>query len=253
MIIHDSCELHKLLPGKPLLLMLPFAGGNTYSYKEILLCFKQDFDVVCPELPGRGRLSDMPLVRDVRGLTEYVLVNWMKCIDLNRPYILFGHSMGGLMVYLLLTRLVEEGLPLPLHMVTSGRGGPSFKREREPTHGLPSVEFRNKLREQGGIPEYVLADDDLMDYFEPILRSDFEAVETYTHVEFPSLDVPISVLYGSEEQLTFEAVSLWRKESSKLVRLKKMTGNHFFIFKHIQEIASYLSQLMNLAACTRDG
>lgn len=245
MIIREKEGLAKLNTKKPLIIMLPFAGGNTYSFTPIIKKLNQNIDVLCPELPGRGGSSDEAGITDIKKLIDSIFINWIKPIDLKRPYILYGHSMGGLGVYLLLHRIIAEGLPLPFHLVVSGRSAPSFIKQRPLIYPLPSSEFWTRVREIGGTSAQVLADKELMEYFEPILRCDFEAVETYVHHDFEKLDIPITAFYGSEEENTFTAVNPWKNESSKFVEIKEMSGNHFFIFDHVPVMAAYLSGLFN--------
>src|SRR5690606_40893251 len=97
------------------------------------------------------------------------------------PYAIYGHSLGSLLTYLVTIRIIREGLNKPVHLFVSGRGGPSIPRKEPPTSELPRPAFINKLRELGGFPDDLLNDEDVMNFFEPILRSDFRGVETYQY------------------------------------------------------------------------
>jgi external thioesterase TEII len=230
----------------PLLIMLPFAGGNAYSYRSIVEYLPPGIEVLCPELPGRGILTDRRLIRDMDLLAEFVLTNYLESTDLNRPYMLFGHSMGSLLVYLLARKIVAKRWNLPLHLCVSGRGGPSLERKKALTYNLPSREFRKEIGEMGGTRTEVLSESTLMDYFEPILRADFEAIEKYIHKSSDSLAIPITLFYGSCEKSVKYSAHLWELETSRLLVIKEMEGDHFFLFQHQPEIAAYLSNLLGV-------
>jgi external thioesterase TEII len=246
MIVDTTSELQWLKSGRPLLVMLPFAGGNAYSYRSMLKYLPDSFDVLCPELPGRGAYSEQSLMTNLVDLSAYVLENWLKPISLDRPYVLFGHSMGAILAHILLGDLERAQLNLPVHLFVSGRGGPSCPDMRgESVAALSSPDFRKKLRAMGGTPDEVLENDELMDYFEPILRADFEAVANYTYRPSPAHDVPITVFFGDEEEITEESALLWGKETISRITLRKMQGDHFFIFRHSLEIMEELSGSLN--------
>jgi surfactin synthase thioesterase subunit len=148
----------------PLIIMLPFSGGNAYSYIDIIKCLPAEINVLCPELPGRGILSDRPLIKNIDDLADHILLHYLRHTDLNRPYIFFGHSMGALLAYLLTCKILSKGWPAPLHLCVSGCGGPSLKRRGRSMFNLPSDQFRKEILEMGGTSAGVLSNDTLMDF-----------------------------------------------------------------------------------------
>ena len=242
MIIHDSNKLSELTPSKPRLIVLPFAGGNSYSYKDLFPKWETNYDIICPEIPGRGLLAGEPLLGDLHEITDFIYSQWITPQNLTKKYVLYGHSMGALLAYLLLQKINQNQLPLPAHVIVSGRTGPSIPKE-EILHSLPSSDFWEKLQKLGGIPELILSEKELREYFEPILRSDFKAVETYSYTPVPPIDANITVMYGSEENMKSESLLTWEKESTRPVNFIEMPGNHFFIYENIDEITSCFSEI----------
>lgn len=244
MIVHEKKEIPHINNNSPLVIMLPFAGGNTYSYRAIIAKIKEinkNIDIVCPELPGRGSCSNEPLIKDIKELTNTIFLNWIKPLDLKRPYIIYGHSMGALNAYYLCHSIKNANLNLPIQLIVSGREGPSTIRKANKLYELPSTAFWDSVSKMGGMPKAVLENSDLKEYFEPILRSDFEAVEVHKHVAPLSLlETPIAVFYGSEDDKTFESLNLWKSETTEKLDFYELSGDHFFIFNHVDRIASHL-------------
>jgi len=246
MAIYNQSEITKLNnSNNALIIMFPFAGGNMYSYKDIIKSINPKFDIYCPELPGRGDLYDIPLISDINNLAQYIFISSIKNLRLNKKYLLYGHSMGALLVYLISKSLAQENYNLPIRLIVSGREGPSSKREKT-TYDLPQTEFYNKLKLLGGVSPEVLMDKELMEYFDPIFRSDFQAVETYIYnTSHKFLNIPITSLYGTEEGLTFENIHKWGIETTNKTNYISMTGDHFFIFKNPQNIARIIENSLN--------
>lgn len=227
------------------LICLPFAGGSSYSYSTFGPCLFPGIKLLPVELPGRGKRSREALLYDANALAGDVFQSLRAEIASGKPYSVFGHSMGALLGYLLLRRILKEDLPLPLHFFVSGRGGPSAPNDREHYYKLPKQEFRDKLRELGGSPPEVLEHDALMDFFEPVLRADFQVVETYEHNGEAPLPVPITVLIGKQDTITLEAARMWQEESTSPVKVHEYDGGHFFLFERQKEICSMVSAVLN--------
>ena len=81
-------------PTRLRLFCLPHSGASASVYarwRRVL----PDWLQVCPlELPGRGRRMDEPLQRDIKALAAQLADEISR--DLDGPYALFGHSLGGL-------------------------------------------------------------------------------------------------------------------------------------------------------------
>jgi surfactin synthase thioesterase subunit len=215
-------------------IFLPFAGGSKYSYNGFVECAPDLINVVIVDLPGRGTRYHEPLLTDIERLVDDVYEQIRGYLD--QPYAIYGHSMGTLLGYLLTRKLERENHALPLHLFFTGCVGPSLIAQRKLRHRLPKKEFLQELQELGGSPDEILRNEKLMEFFEPILRADFQAIETYVYQRQAPLDVPITVLLGTEDVATPEDGGSWQTETRYPVEVRKLPGKHFFIFDHQPEI-----------------
>lgn len=223
------------------LICLPFAGGSSYSYFGLKKALSPKIKMITPELPGRGPRVSESLVPSLPKLMDDVYSQILPLINNKEPYSIFGHSMGSILGYLLIQRLETESMPTPFHFFASGRAGMTVL-DNEPTrYNMDQVEFIEKLKGYGGASKDIIEDESMMNFFEPILRSDFEAVETYKHnFESPKINVPITVLYGSEEKITQEEALEWKNDTLAEISIHEFTGNHFFIYDHWDSIANLI-------------
>jgi surfactin synthase thioesterase subunit len=226
------------------LFCLPFAGGSKYSYKGFEK-FTPNFIKLHPlELAGRGSRFNENLRTDIHEIVDDLFSQVHKI--LHQPYAIYGHSMGTLLGYLLVKRIIKENLNTPLHLFFTGGIGPSIRDNEEPRYLLPKQEFIEKIKELGGLPNEVIGDEVLLDFFEPILRADMQAIETYQFVETQPFDIPMTVVIGINEKATYQEALAWKKETIAPVEVRQLPGNHFFIFEYEREIVKIIANKLNL-------
>lgn len=222
---------------------LPFAGGNSYSYRP-LQDLTESIEMIPLELPGRGRRIREHLLTDLNLLAADAF-NQLIVRDLTQKYALFGHSMGALLVYLVAQRLVTADLPLPVHIFVSGHRAPSVSHRLTWKHNLPKTEFIAMLQQLGGCPSEILQDVALLNFFEPVLRADLQAAELYQYQVSLPLPVPMTVMLGTEEQeVNYQEAAAWQQESIYPLAIKVFHGGHFFIFEQIRQIKQVIVQTL---------
>lgn len=220
---------------KPQLFLLHFAGGSCYSF-QFLKPLLTDFDVIPLELPGRGKRGGEMLLRDF-DLAAMDIYNQLLA-KLNPGYfIIYGHSLGAYMA-LRVTGLLERNGRHPACLIVSGNAGPGC-REQTKTYLLPHDEFVNELEKLGGIPPEILANKELFNFFEPVLRADFELAECNGMDEEPAVDTPIFALMGTKEKKVTE-ISGWKRFTKSKFNYHVLEGDHFFIFKHPNSVADII-------------
>ena len=223
------------------LFCFPFAGGNKYSYRELEKSANRFFDMITLEYPGRGSRITENLITDIDVLVDDLFQQIINLIDV-KSYAFYGHSMGGLIAYLLVRKIVDHGYSLPIHVFVSGASSPSSSsRKRSEIHLLDKKEFVNEIKSYNGCPNEILENEDLLDFIEPILRADFSASERFLYKEHEPLDVPFTVITGTDEDMEVDDIFGWEKETNKSINFKRLPGDHFFIFKHTYKIVEIIS------------
>lgn len=229
------------------LVCLPHAGGSSYSYLE-LEKFTAPFVRILPiELPGRGRRFSDPLMTDLHSLAQDALEQARGVIDTG-AYAIFGHSLGARLGYVLARSIAMSGLPMPVHLFLSGSAGPSVRPKNPGRYLLPKKDFLEVIADFGGTPPEVLREDSLMEVFEPVLRADFQASDTYTYRRQAPLAQPMTVMIGADDTVSYDDASKWRDESSGEVQILVFSGGHFFIFEHWDAIGRIISRALQRPA-----
>ncbi|MCX2492870.1 alpha/beta fold hydrolase [Pedobacter sp. PF22-3] len=219
---------------QPTIFMLHFAGGNTYSFNPIS-AFLKDFNLVTPELPGRGNRMNEALIKDFESAAEDLFFQILTKPKVTE-YLIFGHSMGASLAVKLAAMLENIGRP-PIATVVSGNAGPGTGKKKN-TYLLNPPGFRAELEKLGGISEQIFEHEELFGFFEPILRADFEVVQKHP-LQIKSVNTPIYAIMGSEED-TVSEISNWRKFTTAEFDYKVLPGNHFFLFDHCEKMAEII-------------
>lgn len=227
------------------LFCLPFAGGSAYAYYVLQPYIAEHINFVPLELPGHGRRMRDPLCTDLYIMTADILEQ-IQSYDLNQPYAIFGHSMGALLAYLVTLHLYEKQYPLPKRLIVSGCFPPSeqMPNDNKKSH-LPRDEFVDVLRKLDGCPPEVLADPQLIDLFEPVLRADFKAVEEYRYppAYHRPLPIPFVLLFSDDDpEINPKTIRNWQNESKLPIETREFSGGHFFIFQQLPVLGQILSQ-----------
>jgi surfactin synthase thioesterase subunit len=219
---------------------LPFAGGSKYSYNHFVSNAPDYINVIPLELPGRGARYGENLETDANVMVDDLITQMQGLLDM--PYAIYGHSMGSLLGYLVTRRLRQQNLPLPKQLIFTGCVAPCTAGRLRKRHLLPKEEFLTELRTLGGSPDEILENESLMQFFEPIIRADFQAIETYRYEETEPLYIPITIVNGDEEIRVNDDVWGWQKESIYQIDARNLPGRHFFIFDHCLEILELIGE-----------
>ncbi|MBO4206243.1 thioesterase II family protein [Micromonospora echinofusca] len=222
------------------LFCFPFAGGNAAAFLPWQALLGPDVELWVAQLPGRGARLFEPPLSDLDELVGELTGAMAGYTD--RPYALFGHSLGALVAFEVARALHRDGRPGPRGLWVAGAEGPRTRSVRQVLHDLPDAELIEALRDYGGTPTELLDDPEMMALLLPGLRADFALDECYTYRPGAPLDLPVHVLLADRDPHVEPArVAGWSQESSRPVQRHVFPGDHFFLFPHQATITALLA------------
>jgi medium-chain acyl-[acyl-carrier-protein] hydrolase len=146
---------------------------------------------------GGGSVTRAHLLFRMDPLIEALIAALEPYLD--RPFVMFGHSLGALTAFEVVRRLRSTGRPLPAHLVVSGRCAPHVRNKQPELHRAPDGEFLQAMHRLFGMPTELLNDSVLMALSMPALRADFELMETWRYRPEAPLEMPITAIGGCSD------------------------------------------------------
>ncbi|MFC9855945.1 thioesterase II family protein [Streptomyces prasinus] len=216
------------------LVCLPHAGGAASFYVPVAQALAPHVEVLAVQYPGRHERHGHPLVPDLGTLADRIADALMPCTD--RPYALFGHSMGAIVGFEVARRMEDAGRG-PVELFASGSRAPSVERRGERWHRIPDAEFVARVQSMGGAGSELLDDPDIRRMLLPALRNDYRAVEQYEYRVQPPLACPVTAFAGADDpRVTVAEARSWAHHTTGPFTVEVHPGGHFFLADHREAI-----------------
>jgi medium-chain acyl-[acyl-carrier-protein] hydrolase len=221
------------------LFCLPYAGAGSSRYFRWAKESPEEIDVCPILLPGReSRLAEPPYCKmdDLSMALSEALES-----ALDRPFAIFGHSMGALIGFELARQLRADFGANPIHLFVSGYRAPHLPHTEPRLHGLSAGEFVIRIRGLQDAPDEVTRNEEFMELMMPTLRADLTLCETYRYRPGEPLSCPISAFGGRNDRRVKEAhLSAWAEHSSVAFSLRILEGGHLFLNECEQQLVRFI-------------
>ena len=209
------------------LFCIPHAGGGPNMFHDWAAVVPAGIEICAISLPGRGRRFAEPPYDRFAPIVEQLTAGLGPLLD--RPFALFGHSMGAFLAFETARRLRDEHAIEPLHLFVSGAGAPQLP-DLHQFHTLSDERLAAALRRMNGVEPEILENTELMELLLPVLRADFAAVETYVCRDMTPLDCPVIVFGGADDWLVpCDRLEPWRVLTNGESTIDVLAGDHFFL------------------------
>ena len=216
------------------LFCFPYAGGNPQFFQAWQQQLPDDIEVWPVQLPGRGIRYTEESFTELDALIDALSEAIHPYLD--RPFFLFGHSMGALVSFELARYMQQQWNIEPDHLFVSGFHAPHLPDPNPPIYHLPDDEFLNEVIAMNGMPQELLTNREWLEAFLPFLRADFTLCERYRYREGRPLTCPLTAFGGEKDpEAQREHLEPWAEQTTGPFQLHILPGDHFFI--HHQEAA----------------
>lgn len=231
------------------LLCIHHAGAAASFFRPWGITLPNHASLSVVQLPGREERRDEPFETSLAVVLDQVMIAIRTLVD--RPYVIFGHSLGGCIAHELALRIQAEDLPRPKLIGLSATRAPGSPMGA-PTYDLPDKEFLDRIQGFGGTPNAVVGDRELLMWALPRLRADTELHERAPLTQGKRLSAPLAFFYGEDDPVCdAREFEKWRAHTTAEFEAHGFRGGHFYLRENFRAIIGLLLQRWNTA--TSDG
>jgi surfactin synthase thioesterase subunit len=216
------------------LLCLSFCGGGPGAYHAWSARLVPSVELVLICYPGReGRFRE-PFAADWKQLAEDATGAVARAVAAHpeRPYEVFGHSMGGWMAYDVVVRLEARGTRIPERLIVSSCNAPNrgvTDRDRFPRIEDTEERLLEWMEIVGALPAYAREDLDLREMAVELMKADIKVRDSYRPTANVMTSVPVHVLYGQDDVVIDpEVAAQWGQCTLSGARADVLPGGHFY-------------------------
>ncbi|MBP2473455.1 surfactin synthase thioesterase subunit [Crossiella equi] len=227
------------------LFCFPHAGGTASAYRLWPPLLPAGVEMLAVQYPGREERFSETLLTNMDDLVEELVAGIRA--ELDRPFVFFGHSMGAAVAYETALALHRLGLPAPQRLVVSGKEAPEHVEFGE-VHLRTDDGLVEQLVGLGGTGTAVLEHPELRELLLPIVRADYQLIETYRPSPGPVLSCPVTAFVGDEDpELTVDQARDWNKVTTGEFDLQVFSGDHFYLMDGRAQVVAALNRRLPLA------
>jgi surfactin synthase thioesterase subunit/acyl carrier protein len=212
------------------LFCFPYAGGGPAVYSRWSESVPEWVDVVAIDLPGRGHRIDEGALDSITAAADAIVPQILAFLD--RPFALFGHCMGAILMYEVAQRLEQKHGKAAAHIFASGCMAPHLYNSPI-VHEQEDGAFLDVLKLISFSGTRALVEDpELRKMTFPMLRRDFRAVAGYgsSFRMRPPLTAPITGLAAENDLFAApKAMHAWGRYTTGGYELAQLPGDHYFI------------------------
>ncbi len=221
-----------------------YAGGSSIFYHQWANDFDERIQIIPVEIPGHGIRMEEDLLDTIDDIAELIFEE-LKSEWEENSYAFFGHSMGTIIITELMYKILEYHYPKPLHIFMSGRFSPD-RQEKQKIAYLPDEQLCRELVSLGGTPEELLEDKEMLEFFLPVIRKDYQCVESYQFSHPKGIwQNNMSIFYGDEDKEVEEiGYDGWTEFTSGSCDFYKFPGGHFFIHSDRQNVMKKVESIL---------
>ncbi|WP_151753478.1 thioesterase II family protein [Acinetobacter soli] len=211
------------------LFCVPSAGSSASIVSTWDKISAENIKVIALEYPGHGRKIQQPLSHDPDFLAHQFS---LEILDYgNTPCVLFGHSVGGSLIW-----EIEEKLKLinPDHnlilKIVSARPSPHYQSLIHHYSAMSDEQIIQELKLYNNFPYEILNNPSALEFFLRIIKNDFILSDNMMKKPILKSTVPLMSIYGKDDPYikNHEIMQSWQDFSEQWLGAYQVHGDHFY-------------------------
>lgn len=221
------------------LFMLPYAGGNAFSFYKLSRFLDSRIEVIPVEYAGRGTRVGEELI------WKYVdcLKDVSNFINSHRRqeklYAVLGYSFGSVLSYdLIRMKLINGGEPQ--HVFFCAEGGLKHLSDQNKKNTQDDDSLFDEIKKLGGFSKKLLDTPNVLKDVFSLIKNDFHAYNEFVY-QRTLINSDCSII-NSPGDFTAVYLDEWKEVIGKEIEYYQIGDNHFFINDKFRELADIVNK-----------
>jgi len=221
---------------------VPHAGGSAMSYLPLARTLPDSCETHLVEPAGRGSRYDEPFPENFAAAVAALRAEVAPLLD--RPTVIVGHSLGGLLAHELVSTLPTRAVAWVAAVVVSASRSPVATAAAATHPPAPFVrrtrrQLVDELRTRGGCPAEVFTEPDMLDNTIRVLGHDLHLADTYLAPAADPADVPYHLWFGRDDPFVDPATAhQWSPSLARSPSVRAFPGDHFYLSARPEPVAA---------------
>lgn len=227
------------------LFCLHHAGGNGYAYYQWKKYLK-NYEIIPLDLPGHGIRIQENLLYDLGAAVDELFTQITSRIDNGESYVLFGHSMGGILILYILDKLKNSKYKLPCFVILSGASNLGEISDRKNTMNMSEKELIDMIFSQGGTDMSLLESQEFKECFLPIIRADYIILDKQKEYSIcnKKFNVKAAIFNGTSDLGALNCEIKLMEYFAENVTVVHFDGDHFYFDSQIEYVCKKVDEVI---------
>ncbi len=205
------------------------AGASMFSY--FIYQAPADTEVMAFQLPGRENRREEAAYTDMKQLIEEMGTAIQPYLD--KPFVVIGHSFGGVIGYEMINYLIAQNAPAPQRLVVTGTIAPQLTTGWKRTEAIAKTAKRSFSEEKIiNILNYI-DDVDFLRSILPVMRNDMPLIMSYVYQPKSAANYPVTAFAAHQDEVvTVDQVKAWEKQTKGEFQFEVVNGDHWFLSRN---------------------
>lgn len=206
-------------------------GAGASMFSHFIYQAPADTEVMAFQLPGRENRREEAAYTNMKQLVEDMVTAIRPYLD--KPFVVIGHSFGGVIGYEMINYLIAQGAPAPRQLVVTGTIAPQLTTGWKRTEAIAKTAERSYSEEKIiNILNYI-DDVDFLRSILPVMRNDMPMIMSYVYEPKSAVSYPITAFAAQQDEVvTVDQVKAWQQQTQGEFQFEVVDGDHWFLSRN---------------------
>ncbi|MDJ1469706.1 SDR family NAD(P)-dependent oxidoreductase [Xanthocytophaga flava] len=218
-------------------------GAGASMFGHFIFNPPADAEVLAFQLPGRENRLHEEHYQDVPSLVADMATVMESLLD--KPFIVFGHSFGGMVGFELIRHLQLQFNKKPIQLFISGTIAPQLTKKWKDRDVISETAVLTNSEERLLSLMSYIDDVEFLRKILPVMRKDMAMIMSYVYVPGEKFDFPITTFAADKDDVVYPSeVSQWKEHTNSSFTMEVLEGDHWFLSRNKELISQRLSDAL---------